>query len=288
MLYYNDYNEETVVKSQAIAQMVNELNLRWAKDAANNPQAKASYTSVQEYLAAGGRLLLEGIGMQSHYNSRDYTLEGVKTALQRYIATGASVSVTELDITIEGTNRDTQPSEAQLKTQADNYARLFALYREYADNIRRVTFWARDDRSSWRAFGGGGGTGGYPVLFDAGHNPKPAFFGVIDPYKQLGVAPPAPMSADDVAIREAKILLENAFCSMPPIAASNAAQAQAAVRAKVAAVAPKGVTVAIVDDQLLPGLAGGKDSYVFKLKVAKGSGTALTTPVLCAAANIVR
>ena len=177
ILYYNDFNDEQVGKSHAIAAMVKELNEKWANDVRNDTP---------------GRLLIEGIGLQSHYNTNIST-ESVENAIIHYITEnpGIRLSISELDITIAGTSEDVKPTQEQYVKQAYMYAELFEIYKKYAVGsanessnpkvIERVTLWGTDDESSWRSFGQNGGTGGYPTLFDADYNAKESYYAVIDP-----------------------------------------------------------------------------------------------------------
>jgi len=73
--------------------------------------------------------------------------------------------------------RDGCPPDV-LKRQADQYARLFRIFRTHADTIARVSFWDLNDGQSWlndfpwkRV--------NHPLLFDRDNNPKPAFPAVI-------------------------------------------------------------------------------------------------------------
>ena len=177
ILYYNDFNDEQVGKSHAIAAMVKELNEKWANDVRNDTP---------------GRLLIEGIGLQSHYNTNISTAS-VENAIIHYITEnpGIRLSISELDITIAGTSEDVKPTQEQYVKQAYMYAELFEIYKKYAVGsanessnpkvIERVTLWGTDDESSWRSFGQNGGTGGYPTLFDADYNAKESYYAVIDP-----------------------------------------------------------------------------------------------------------
>lgn len=175
ILYYNDYNEEIPAKRNAIAQMVEQLNERWARDFENNPEA---VPAGQEY---NGRLLIEAIGMQSHYHLDQWrtNLDNVRPAIERFAATGAIISITELDITVGGqggNHPDTLPvpmSEADQQRQAEAFARIFGYYVELADYIERVSLWGKADNHSWRAWG-------QPLIFDSALNPKPAFHAIMD------------------------------------------------------------------------------------------------------------
>ena len=160
ILYYNDYNEEIPAKRNAIAQLVEEINARW-----------------EEHPEYDGRLLIEAIGMQSHYHLEGWTtnMANVAPALDRFIATGARVSVTELDITVGGSGSPAHPflTEEQLQRQADAYARIFRYYLERANYLSRVSIWGLADHNSWRS-------NGFPLLFNDRFAPKPAFHAIVD------------------------------------------------------------------------------------------------------------
>jgi endo-1,4-beta-xylanase len=159
ILYYNDYNEEIPTKREAIAQMVEDINKRWERDAMYD-----------------GRLLIEGIGMQSHYN-QNTDIADVRVALQRYIETGARIAITELDITFGSEDKPASmplTPEIAIK-QASMYAELFQCYMQFSRHIERVTIWGKLDNQSWQSWGA-------PTLFDKNLYPKDAFWAVMDPY----------------------------------------------------------------------------------------------------------
>lgn len=164
VLYYNDFNDEELAnKAIAIASMVNELNERYAK----------------EHPEANGRKLIEGIGIQGHYNLR-LNVDNLEEVLKIYSETGCEISITELDVQFNGTSAQVPPTEAQLKEQAELYAKLFMLYKKYSDNIERVTFWGVADNNSWRRTG-------YPLPFDSSRAPKEAYWAIINPEAYLGL-----------------------------------------------------------------------------------------------------
>ena len=160
ILYYNDFNEEQPGKSRAIAQMVVEINERWA----NHP----SYD---------GRLLIEVIGMQSHHHLDQWVtnLDNIRPAMMRFIETGARISITELDITI-GTQANPLPTPLLAADQARlaaAYSRVMGYYLEFADYINRVSIWGISDAASWRSWG-------QPLLFDGRLQPKDAFWALFE------------------------------------------------------------------------------------------------------------
>ena len=160
-LYYNDYNETDASKREAIALMAEDLNERWRNDERNTQP---------------DRLLVEGLGMQAHYWTDDLHTNKVEATISRFIKAGVRIIVTELDIPYGSysNQKTTQLTEAEELTQAKLYAQLFELYKKYADNIDRVTFWGKADPQSWRSQGS-------PLLFDKTFAPKQSFYGVIHP-----------------------------------------------------------------------------------------------------------
>jgi len=167
ILIYNDFNEEVPAKRDAIANMVEEFNERWANDSVNNPAfGNASHPDY-------GRLLIEAIGMQAHYN-QGTNLNHVRDALERFIKTGVRIHITELDIQFTNIAAPFEMSDAQLEQQADMFAQLFAWYMEFSDYIDRVSIWGREDGSSWRGANGA-------THFDRQFRPKPAFWAIVDP-----------------------------------------------------------------------------------------------------------
>lgn len=166
-LIYNDYNEWFPRKRDAIADMVEAMNERWHADSINNPAY--GNPSHPDY----GRLLIEVIGMQAHY-SQGLNIAEVRDAIQRYAQTGARIHVTEMDITFQPEGAPMVMTQAQERAQANMYASLMLLYMEFADYIDRVSFWGREDGTSWRSAAS-------PLLFDRFFRPKEAFWAVVDP-----------------------------------------------------------------------------------------------------------
>ena len=175
-LFYNDYNEEQPGKRDAIAQMVEYMNERWA----NHP----SYD---------GRLLIEGIGLQSHHHLDQWAtnFDNIRPAIERFAQTGAVLAITELDITVGTQANPSIPlSAAQEARQAEHFARVFAYFMEFSDYIERVTFWGKTDSQSWRAWGS-------PVIFDGDFGAKDSFHAIVNLVGQQAVTLPAPLVADD-------------------------------------------------------------------------------------------
>jgi endo-1,4-beta-xylanase len=69
-----------------------------------------------------------------------------------------------------------------LERQAEQYARLFALFRKHSDVITRVSFWNLHDGQSWLNYFPWRRVN-HPLLFDRNREPKPAFDAVLNALK---------------------------------------------------------------------------------------------------------
>ena len=148
-LYYNDYNEYDV--ADEIVELINYIN--------EGEEAK----------------ICGGIGMQSHITVNYPSLEKYGTAVDKFLATGLQVQVTELDIGIE----DGQ-TEEDLANHYSDIMKLLISKQENRDKsvnargITGVTVWGLYDAISWRK----------PtscLLFgESLEDPKPAFYSFLE------------------------------------------------------------------------------------------------------------
>jgi len=199
VLYYNDYNEERPGKAMAIYAMVNDMNERWR----NHPDYD-------------GRLLIEGIGMQSHHHILGWrtNFQYIPWAIQLFYDATGRVSITELDITLGGYGSPVltdaqfnswtiadliaaQPAAASQighhphewtmeQLQAHYWGRVMGYYLENADMINRLTLWGFADSGSWRA-------DGRPLLFDGNFNPRGGFDTFINATPRTNDSTPPPV-----------------------------------------------------------------------------------------------
>ncbi|QEF97989.1 Endo-1,4-beta-xylanase A [Stieleria maiorica] len=157
VLYYNDYNIES------------------------GPKHASSMVLLERLLAEGAPI--DAVGIQGHWRSGRVPFEDIEKAITDYASLGLKVSITELDVTIRGDSggqfgrrrfrSNTPPSLEDLNAQAEDYAKLFAIFGKHEKVIERVTFWGLNDRRTWR-------WGQYPLLFDGNNNPKPAYAKIIE------------------------------------------------------------------------------------------------------------
>jgi GH35 family endo-1,4-beta-xylanase len=173
ILYYNDYNLNNENKAGATHRMVRDVNQRWKEN-------------TSEY---DGRLLIEGIGMQSHHNT-DVSADSVKKSLTLFRELGVKISISEIDVlcmsyssSVEGANNaaNSTATNTQKLTAANLYAQYFQAFLDNRDIIERVTFWGLFDNASWRSRG-------LPLPFEGdpsnSTNPsviraKPAYYKII-------------------------------------------------------------------------------------------------------------
>lgn len=146
-LYYNDFNEYMPSKTDAIIQMVEEIN------------------SDGHYI--------DGIGLQSHLDVSFPSVSVYKKALDKFCATGLDIQITELDATVSGND------ESSFETQAQYYSDIMDAIVEHKDSISAVVFWGTTDDQSWRA-------SKYPLLFNEDYTAKPSFYSIIDGIESTG------------------------------------------------------------------------------------------------------
>src|SRR5262249_28704581 len=141
---------------------------------------------------------IHGVGMQCHLNIEPSTdpmnqgyyqsVANLEEAIKLYSSLGLAVQVTELDMSlyIPGVKytSDQFYTEATftdaLKTeQANRYADFFALFRKYRDVITGVTLWGVADDNTWLSMFSSGRKD-FPLLFGTDHQPKPAYYSVVN------------------------------------------------------------------------------------------------------------
>jgi len=151
----------------------NDDNSTWVKIYGNSSFVDSAFTYARKYAPAGCKLfyndfneyhtsgkrdsivalynrlkaknVIDGIGMQSHLSTGWPDIGTYKAALNRFIATGAEIHVTELDLTIE--------SGSDEAAQAEKYKSVFQALkdaREEGANITSVSVWGVIDDWSWR------------------------------------------------------------------------------------------------------------------------------------------
>lgn len=166
-LYYNDYNLNYPAKR------------------------KATYYMVKELCESG--VPIHGIGMQGHFHTNT-PVETVEESLALFSQLpDIEISVTELDVTVTGSEHSNSLSKEHEVEQGQYYARLFQIYKKYDNIIKRITFWGTDDETSWRCER-------FPTIFNKDYSPKLAFDAIIDPDGFLAKYPIVKKDTKQVAV----------------------------------------------------------------------------------------
>ena len=162
ILYYNDYNLDNVGKATMVRNMVKAVNDKYLASS-DKPAGESAV-----------RLLIEGIGMQSHHNT-NVQASSIKNSLDLFKPLGVKISISELDVlaqgyssALEGANKPPATGN-NLTLQATRYSEYIAVFLQYTDIIERVTLWGLTDDKSWRS-------AGQPLLFDASGKAKEAYY----------------------------------------------------------------------------------------------------------------
>lgn len=156
-LVYNDYNECHPEKSQKIYRLVKELKER--------------------------DIPVDCLGMQGHWNISKPTIDEVKRAFELYAKLGVKLHVTELDISVYSDMEPsdlTAPTTEMLKAQTEVYKQIFAIFREYKEILESVTLWGVADDATWLSYFRKLNRKNWPLLFDENHQPKDAYYAVMD------------------------------------------------------------------------------------------------------------
>ena len=159
----------------------------------HNPQKRAFLVNVlKDYLDRG--VPIDGVGMQGHVGLTYPDLAEWEHSIATYAGMGLKVHITELDVDVLPTPADTGADvatrtawspekdpwpqglpDAMQEQLADRYEALFRIILRYRKSVDRVTFWGLHDGISWKNDFPVRGRTNYPLLFDRGMKPKPAY-----------------------------------------------------------------------------------------------------------------
>ncbi|NLZ44363.1 MAG: 1,4-beta-xylanase, partial [Clostridia bacterium] len=159
-LFYNDYGATQTNKREKI------------------------YVLLEDLLAAG--VPVHGMGMQAHWDITAPSVSQLETAIRRYASLGLEVQITELDISLFSWNdnrkfiNDPEELKERLEMQAEQYRKVFAVFREYRDVITGVTVWGLCDAKTWKDNYPVRGRKDLPLMFDLDYKPKASFWEVVN------------------------------------------------------------------------------------------------------------
>ena len=170
VLVYNDYNVELPAKRAKLLRLLQLLQERKAP--------------------------IQAVGIQGHYELDAVPYQDLEHTISAIHSLGLKIMMTEFDLDAiprarwwadGGKHREELarfnpytngcPADV-LQRQAEQYGKIFGIFRRHADAIARITFWDLHDGRSWlnhfpweRV--------NYPLLFDRNARPKPAFGAVV-------------------------------------------------------------------------------------------------------------
>ncbi|MDF2905383.1 MAG: Endo,4-beta-xylanase [Herbinix sp.] len=156
-LFYNDYNETLPDKSLKIYQTIKAMQERGVP--------------------------IDGIGMQCHCNIFGPTVDDLKRSIELYAELGLRIHVTEMDVSLYEFNDHSiidKPCTELINKQAKVYEDFFGIFREYKDYIDCVTLWGVADDATWLDNFPAKNRKNWPLLFDENHNPKEAFYRIME------------------------------------------------------------------------------------------------------------
>lgn len=171
ILIYNDYNIELPAKREKLLRLLAGLREKQAP--------------------------IDAVGIQGHWEIDAVPFKDIEDTIVAISKLGLKVMVTEFDIDAiprarwwadGGKYRDEMsrlnpykdgcPPEV-LERQADQYAKIFAIFRRHSSAIARVTFWDLHDGRSWLNYFPWR-RDNHPLLFDRSTAPKPAFHAIVN------------------------------------------------------------------------------------------------------------
>lgn len=162
-LFYNDYNTERPEKRERV------------------------YKLLKKLVDAG--VPVNGVGLQAHWSIFEPSENELRTAIKEFSSLGLKVQITELDISVypwEKNPRALRPGESDVYTpqleqkQAEQYRKVFKIFRDYKNVITGVTFWNVSDKNTWLDHYPVEGRKNYPLLFDQNLNRKKAYWEVVN------------------------------------------------------------------------------------------------------------
>jgi endo-1,4-beta-xylanase len=175
ILIYNDYNNELPKKREKMLRLIASLQSQ--------------------------KVPIHAVGLQGHYEIDRIPFEEIENTIVAVQKLGLKLVVSELDIDVIPRGRwwaengkfreemakinpyaDGAPPEV-LERQAEQYARLFAIFSKHSDAILRVSFWNLHDGESWLNYFPWTRVN-HPLLFDRQRQPKPAFPAVLEALSQ--------------------------------------------------------------------------------------------------------
>lgn len=155
-LYYNDDEETNTQKTRKICETIKRCAVKGIR--------------------------IDGLGLQCHINVFEPNIDAYQRAMEEYAKLGVKLQITEMDVSVYDYDIGSYeaPPAALIEKQVQVYSDYFKLFREYKDIIEAVTLWAPADDATWLDNYPVTGRKDWPMLFDMNHNPKEAFYRILE------------------------------------------------------------------------------------------------------------
>jgi endo-1,4-beta-xylanase len=163
ILFYNDYNTERPEKRDRVYKLLK--------------------------LLVDAKVPINAVGIQAHWSIYEPSQADLVETIKKFSSLGLKIQVTEMDVSIypweknrrakKAGESDTYTPELE-KKQAEKYADMFKIFRQYKNVITGVTFWNIYDGHTWLDQYPVAGRKNYPLLFDQNLQPKKAYWEVVN------------------------------------------------------------------------------------------------------------
>ncbi len=239
LLFYNEYSIEDQYCFNGIS-------------TGDGTKFPAMYAMMADFVARG--VPINGVGFQMHIDALGCPTSAVLAQhIQKITALGLAVHITEMDVKIPDT------SAASLQAQAQTYQRILNVCLQNPGCTAFQT-WGFTDSHTWLP-------AGFPLPFDSGDQPKPAFAALLN---ALNAAQPPPPSSCTYSVANTAIHVSGAGGAAP-----------IAVTTWPACI----WSVAGLPDWI-SGPASGKGAAVAPLTVTANSGAARSATVAVAGTSV--
>ena len=130
--------------------------------------------------------LIDGVGIQSHLDANNFSLDAVIKDCEIIKAKGLKCQLTELDITVSGSS--TTVFNNQKKCYKDLVTRVLEGNASGKTDVNAIILWGITDNLSWRGSQN-------PLLFNSKYGKKPAYYGFLEALDE--VYPPEEESQEE-------------------------------------------------------------------------------------------
>jgi len=146
-----------------------------------NPRRLMRYRKLIEHLQDEG-VPIDGVGHQFHVRLST-PVHQMQHAIESFRALGLIQAVTEFDVSISNTFEQVlaEMPAGSLEWQGYFACNVFAMLKRQSDQIASVTFWGLHDGRSWLRYLPIRRPAENPLPFDQNLEPKPFFWGIVDP-----------------------------------------------------------------------------------------------------------